>query len=91
MPELKGAEWVIVFATLLGPVLAVQAQKWIERAREKRKEAQGQALPFAPPSNIHSTTACTTNCLNMVAYHSRYFTDCIMYAPTSSSLGSTQK
>ncbi len=25
----------IVFATLLGPVLAVQAQKWIERARER--------------------------------------------------------
>lgn len=28
--------WVIVFATLLGPVLAVQAQKAIERARERR-------------------------------------------------------
>jgi hypothetical protein len=29
-------EAAIVFATLLGPVLAVQAQKWIERARRER-------------------------------------------------------
>lgn len=29
------ATWVIVLATLLGPVLAVQAQKWIERGRER--------------------------------------------------------
>jgi len=37
MPELKGAEWLIVVATLAGPVLAVQAQKWVERARENRE------------------------------------------------------
>src|SRR3954464_12937620 len=41
--------------------------------------------------NVHSTTDCTTNCLNIVAYHSRCLTDCIMYTPTSSSFGSTQK
>src|SRR5690349_12694666 len=29
-------DWAIVLATLLGPVLAVQAQKAIERARERR-------------------------------------------------------
>jgi hypothetical protein len=28
------AEWLMVASTLLGPVLAVQAQKWVERARE---------------------------------------------------------
>jgi hypothetical protein len=28
-------DWAIVVATLMGPVLAVQAQKWIERARER--------------------------------------------------------
>src|SRR5258708_31236747 len=42
-------------------------------------------------SPAYSTTACTTNVLNVVAYHSRCFTDYIMYTPTSSSLGSTQK
>ena len=27
-------EWLIIASTLLGPILAVQAQKWVERARE---------------------------------------------------------
>lgn len=27
-------EWLVVGSTLLGPVLAVQAQKWVERARD---------------------------------------------------------
>src|SRR5438034_8791127 len=30
------SDWVLVSATVLGPVLAVQAQKWVERSREKR-------------------------------------------------------
>ena len=34
-------EGAIVFATLLGPVLAVQAQKWIERARERKQRKIG--------------------------------------------------
>ena len=29
------SDWVLVFATLMGPVFAVQAQKWVERARER--------------------------------------------------------
>lgn len=29
-------EWLTIIAIIVGPVLAVQAQKWIERAREKR-------------------------------------------------------
>jgi hypothetical protein len=30
--------WIIAAATLLGPILAVQAQKWIERATERRRQ-----------------------------------------------------
>lgn len=30
-------DWSIVLATLAGPILAVQAQKWIERGSEKRR------------------------------------------------------
>lgn len=30
-------DWAVVFATLGGPVLAVQAQKWIERASERTR------------------------------------------------------
>lgn len=33
---LTTTDWVIASATLLGPILAVQAQKWVERARETR-------------------------------------------------------
>lgn len=32
----KLSDAAIVFATLIGPVVAVQVQKWIERSREKR-------------------------------------------------------
>lgn len=34
--KLTITDWVIASATLLGPILAVQAQKWVERARETR-------------------------------------------------------
>ena len=35
MSEVKSAEWVIVFATVMGPILAVQAQKRLEILRER--------------------------------------------------------
>ncbi len=38
LDSLKPSDWVIVFATLAGPVLAVQAQKWVERATERRRQ-----------------------------------------------------
>ena len=28
--------WLLIVSTILGPVLAVQAQKWVERARERK-------------------------------------------------------
>jgi len=31
------SDWAIICATLLGPILAVQAQKWVERATESRR------------------------------------------------------
>ena len=34
--SLTSTEWVIAGATLVGPILAVQAQKWVERARARR-------------------------------------------------------
>jgi hypothetical protein len=38
---LKLSDLAIVFATLLGPVLAVQAQKWVERQRERNRRRVG--------------------------------------------------
>lgn len=37
MPELKTFEWFIILATIIGPILAVQAQKFVERTRERRQ------------------------------------------------------
>ena len=34
---MTGTDLAIIFATLTGPILAVQAQKWVEVAREKRR------------------------------------------------------
>lgn len=34
--DLTASDWVVVAATLLGPILAVQAQKWLERFKESR-------------------------------------------------------
>jgi hypothetical protein len=34
------SDWAIVLATLLGPILAVQTQKWIEKLREARSRQE---------------------------------------------------
>lgn len=36
LTKVTSAEWAIVFATLVGPILAVQAQKFLEGRREYR-------------------------------------------------------
>lgn len=36
LTRVTNAEWAIVFATLMGPILAVQAQKFLEELREYR-------------------------------------------------------
>jgi hypothetical protein len=38
--EMVAVEWWVVIATLAGPVIAVQTQKWIERASERSKRRQ---------------------------------------------------
>jgi len=42
---LRLSDWVIAGCTLLGPVLAVQAQKWVEGFREK-KARRLKSLPI---------------------------------------------
>lgn len=36
LPQLDARDWLVILATIAGPILAVQAQKWIERLRERR-------------------------------------------------------
>jgi hypothetical protein len=57
-------EEAIVFATLLGPVLAVQAQKWIERARERKQRKIGifrvlmaTRAAFLSPAHVEALNA----------------------------------
>lgn len=38
LDSLKPSDWIIAFATLAGPILAVQAQKFIERATERKRQ-----------------------------------------------------
>jgi hypothetical protein len=34
---MRVSDWLLISATVLGPILAVQAQKWVERATESRR------------------------------------------------------
>ncbi len=71
-------------------VLAAASPQWAQPRKAAARCACACAAGAALPC-FHSTTDCTTSVLNVVAYHNRCFTDCIMYTPTSSSFGSTQK
>lgn len=64
---MTNAEWVIAGATLLGPVLAVQAQKWIERVREgrARKESVFQTLMA---TRMYRLTMEHVRALNMIEF-----------------------
>ena len=38
---MRVTDWLLISATVLGPILAVQAQKWVERATETRRRRLG--------------------------------------------------
>lgn len=38
LDSLTASDWIIVSATVTGPILAVQAQKWVERATERGRQ-----------------------------------------------------
>lgn len=38
---MTSSDWVIASATLLGPIFAVQAQKWVELSRERERRKDG--------------------------------------------------
>ncbi len=38
LDSLTASDWIIVSATVAGPILAVQAQKWVERATERGRQ-----------------------------------------------------
>ncbi|MDN7544776.1 DUF6680 family protein [Burkholderia cenocepacia] len=64
------SDWAIVAATLAGPVLAVQAQKWVERAREKglRKNQVFQALMATRANRVDPEHVRALNLIDLVFY-----------------------
>lgn len=68
-------EWVIAGATLLGPVLAVQAQKWIERARERRtlKRNVFWTLMATRAARLASNHVQALNSIELAFYGHRLF------------------
>jgi hypothetical protein len=67
--------WIIVFATLLGPILAVQAQKWIERTRERagRKEWVFQTLMATRSARLSPEHVRALNMIELTFYGTRMF------------------
>ncbi|WP_332824888.1 DUF6680 family protein [Ramlibacter sp.] len=73
--ELKAADWAIIFATLLGPVLAVQAQKWLEALRERRN-AKHRVFAQLMATRKERLSPDHVRGLNMIAltfYGAKYF------------------
>jgi hypothetical protein len=58
MANITISDGLIILATVAGPILAVQAQKWVERATEKRRQ---RLLIF--------TTLMTTRATRLAADH----------------------
>jgi hypothetical protein len=71
----KTSDWAIVFATLIGPVLAVQAQKWVERWRDRlrRKQWVFQTLMSTRAARLTPEHVRALNMIDLVFYGTRLF------------------
>lgn len=63
-------DWVVVFATLLGPILAVQAQKWLEGTRERknRKTRVFEQLMATRAARLSPDHVQALNTIDLVFY-----------------------
>src|SRR6478609_140116 len=63
-------DWVMVFATLLGPILAVQAQKAVEKYRERRmrKERVFERLMATRAARLSPEHVQALNMIDLVFY-----------------------
>jgi uncharacterized protein DUF6680 len=72
---IKLSDWVIVFATLLGPILAVQAQKAVERARARRdlKSSVFHRLMATRAARVSAEHVQALNSIDLAFYGKRTF------------------
>ncbi|MDT9641298.1 MULTISPECIES: DUF6680 family protein [Pseudomonas] len=70
--DLSTTDWCIVSATLLGPILAVQAQKWVERSKEgrARKLHVFHALMATRGARLHADHVRALNMIDLTFYGS---------------------
>lgn len=68
-------DWLVVASTVLGPVLAVQAQKWVEvfRERRNRKLWVFQTLMGTRASRVSGEHVQALNMIDLAFYGSRPF------------------
>jgi hypothetical protein len=73
--DLKPADWAIVFATLIGPVVAVQAQKLIEALRERRNQKHWvfNQLMATRKARLSPDHVRALNMVDLAFYGSKYF------------------
>lgn len=68
--KVTSGEWVIVFATLMGPIFAVQAQKFLEGLREHRNAKLWvfRTLMTTRKSRLHADHVKALNMIDVVFY-----------------------
>jgi hypothetical protein len=70
---MTASDWMIASATIAGPILAVQAQKWIERARESRgrKNWVFQTLMMTRNATVSADHVRALNAIDLSFYGKR--------------------
>jgi hypothetical protein len=75
LSQLDTSDWLIVAATIAGPILAVQAQKWVERLREgrSRKLRLFEQLMATRAARLSADHVQALNMIDLVFYGSHFF------------------
>jgi hypothetical protein len=71
--QLDTKDWMVIAATIAGPILAVQAQKWVEifRERRSRKLSVFQTLMATRAARVSAEHVKALNMIDLVFYGSR--------------------
>ncbi|GFE81311.1 hypothetical protein GCM10011487_33110 [Steroidobacter agaridevorans] len=75
LSELGVRDWSVIIATIAGPILAVQAQKWLERLRERRNRKLWvfQQLMATRASRLSNDHVQALNMIDLVFYGTHFF------------------
>ena len=75
LSQLDTRDWLVLGVTLAGPILAVQAQKWIERLRERRSRKLWvfQQLMATRAARLSAEHVQALNMIDLVFYGTQHF------------------